>query len=135
MKLIKSVLTAFLMFFIMSCGPLLERETVAYGLITDEDGEPVDSILVILARSLAISDRETLGKTYSNKLGFYEVIADVPNKWWSAHLNIPFWPEENKKYQDLYKSYEFSKNQKSAGGSGLLSIGLKTRCDFTLISK
>jgi hypothetical protein len=133
MRFIKSALIVSLLLYTMSCGPLLNRETVVYGLITNEDGEPADSILVYLHGSKGFSGGSIIGEAYSNKQGFYEVEVDVANEWWSASVGVDF---NSRNLWRIYQSYESTRNQTAGGSSsGGVSIGLRTRYDFKLIRK
>ncbi|MEO6283354.1 MAG: hypothetical protein ABIN80_03420 [Dyadobacter sp.] len=133
MRLIKSALIVSLAVSIASCGPLINRETVVYGLITNDDGEPVDSILVELYGSKGLYGGYPICQAYSNKQGFYELETDVANEWWSASVGVDL---NSIKLWRLYESYEFTRNQTSGGtASGGVSIGLRTRYDFKLIRK
>ncbi|NIJ53076.1 hypothetical protein [Dyadobacter arcticus] len=136
MTLSKLVFGIMLMVALASCGPLLNRVTVVYGLITDEDGQPVDSVLVEMYGGRAISVSGSIGEAYSNKQGFYEIEVDVSHEWWVAKVGIPFYSFENKKPLKPFKSYESTRNQtKPSSGESGLTMGLRTRCDFKLIRK
>lgn len=133
MRLIKSALIVSLALLIASCGPLINRDTVVYGLITDEDGEPVDSISVSIYGSKGFSGGSPIGQAYSNKQGFYEIEVDVSNEWWSANVGVDF---NSIRLWRLYESYESTRNQTAGGSSDRgVSIGLRTRYDFKLIRK
>lgn len=133
MKLIQFALIVCLVLSLASCGPLINRETVVYGLITNDDGEPVDSVLVGIYGSKGLYGGYPIGQAYSNKQGFYEVDVDVANEWWSARVSVDL---NNRNLWRLYESYESTRNQTSGGHSGGgVSIGLRTRYDFKLIRK
>jgi hypothetical protein len=117
----------------MGCGPLLNRETVVYGLITDDDGQPLDSIPVGMYGGKGLSASGRIGQAYSNKQGFYEIEVDVSKEWWNARVGVNM---NDMKLWKLYESYESIRNQTKKGSSdGGVSIGLRTRYDFKLIRK
>ena len=115
-----------------SCFLKQDRTTTVYGTITDQNGEAVDSILMIMQGSKHIN-YENLGKAYTDSTGHYELVADVPRKALSVNVLIPF--SSNKKFQNGFKDYIVSKNEIKTMNCCNLDIGKKTRYDFQLIPK
>jgi len=111
-----------------------DRTTVIYGIITDQNGQPVDSILVMI-NGVQGFKYETLKQVFSNKDGKYELVVEVPRKFGSADVVVPFGLSDNPKYQTNYigkKTYLDDKFTKTCCNA---SIGQKTKYDFQLIPR
>lgn len=117
-----------------SCFLKQDRTTTVYGTITDQNGDPVDSILVILQGGRSLSTYETVGEVYSNQDGKYELVIDVPKKFQSAHLGVPNFPSKNQKFMKYYNGFIVQKDGKSTTCCRA-GIGEKTKYDFQLIPK
>jgi hypothetical protein len=117
-----------------SCFLKQDRTTVVYGSITDQKGQPVDSIMVIIQGMRALT-YETLEKTYSDKNGNYEIVIDVPKKFHATSSLIPALPLSNPKFQRLYSSYDVLINNKPTNSCCIGTVGKKTKYDFQLIPK
>lgn len=117
-----------------SCFLKQDRTTTVYGTITDQNGKPVDSIMVI-AQGTRYLTFETLNHTYSDRNGYFEMVMDVPKKFGTLDLVIPFYPTKNPKYQNNYKGKHTTKNDVRTNNCCTASIGKKTKYDFQLIPK
>lgn len=120
--------------FLNSCFLKQDRTTVVYGTITDEKGQPVDSILV-LVKGREWSKGTTLSQTFSNSSGEYELLLDVPKKFDGVDVIIPFGSIINPKFQSLFKDFYVKKNGQSTNNCCIAQIGEKTRYDFKLIAR
>ncbi|MCF2499939.1 hypothetical protein [Dyadobacter chenhuakuii] len=119
---------------LQSCFLKQDRTTTVYGTITDQNGEPVDSILV-LASGVEYNRETTLKEEYSDKSGNYEMVVDVPKNFYSASSLIPALPTKNPKFEKLYLNYEVFKNGNPTNNCCNAIIGEKTRYDFQLNPK
>jgi hypothetical protein len=128
--------------FFYSCITLLlygcflkqDRTTTVYGTITDQNGLPVDSILVVIDGVRGFK-HENLKEVYSTGDGSYELLVEVPRKYGSLDVSIPFFPVENAKYDKNYKGKKTYKNEQFTKNCCSASIGQKTKYDFQLISR
>ncbi|MCE7060923.1 hypothetical protein [Dyadobacter sp. CY343] len=116
------------------CGVFTDRTTVVYGTITDQNGEPVDSILVSIDGVKGFM-YETLKEVYSGKDGSYELVVEVPRKYGSVNVLVPFGSFDNPKYDMNYKDVNVKKNEIATRNCCSASIGNKTKYDFRLIPK
>jgi hypothetical protein len=114
-----------------SCFLKQDRTTTVYGTITDENGQPVDSIL-ILATGLEWWYSTKLHSTYSDGNGNYEVLIEVPKKYDALDVTIPAYSEGNEKYYTQYKVKNILMDGKRVSSCCTASIGSKTRYDFEL---
>jgi hypothetical protein len=123
-----------LVFLLNGCFLKEDRTTVIYGAITDENKQPVDSILVLLSgiRFLGYEDLKTV---YSDKEGHYELVIDLPGKFNSVDVGIPALVSENHKFMRAYKIHSFLKNDMASGNCCTASLGQKTRYDFELMPR
>ncbi|MCE6989456.1 hypothetical protein [Dyadobacter sp. CY323] len=111
-----------------------DRTTTVYGTITDQNGQPVDSILVMVL-GMQISHSEVLSQIYSDKAGEYEIMVEVPKKFNSINVGVPFLLIENPKYQNNYKGKKTTKDGKRTSDCCTALVGKKTRYDFQLIPR
>jgi hypothetical protein len=134
-KRIRLIISALALSFLLSrCFLTQDRTTVVYGTITDQNGEPVDSILVSVDVGRAFK-YETLMQVYSGEDGSYELVVDVPRKYRLAYLNIPPDSYDNPKYDKSYKGLRTYKNGQFTEHCCSASIGNKTKYDFQLIPR
>ncbi|CAG5068215.1 hypothetical protein DYBT9623_00944 [Dyadobacter sp. CECT 9623] len=124
----------FLSFLLSQCFLTQDRTTVVYGTITDQNGEPVDSILVLIDGVKGFR-YETLKEMYSGKNGTYELVLEVPRKYSSVDVIIPFGSYVNPKFQKYYKDKLAVKNDKPTNDCCIATIGDKTKYDFQLIPR
>ena len=135
MKTIRRLLICLCLTFSLShCFLKQDRTTVVYGTITDERGQPVDSILVAIDGVKGFK-YETLKQVYSGADGSYELVVDVPRKYGSANILIPFGLVDNPKFERNYEGFSLEKNDKPTRNCCTASIGNKTKYDFQLIPK
>jgi hypothetical protein len=120
--------------FLNSCFHKQDQTTVVYGTITDEKGQPVDSILVIVQGVKGFIYRR-LGQQYSDHKGEYEITLEVPKEFVAVNAAVPFSFDENPKLMRHFKDTIGSKSGKSTGNCCTAQIGEKTRYDFELIAK
>jgi hypothetical protein len=111
-----------------------DRTTTIYGTITDHNGQPVDSILVIVDGVQGFK-YETLKQTYSDEEGNYEMVVEPARRYSGVNSGIPFDTFENIKFMRSYRDYFSKKNGIRTGTCCLATIGEKTRYDFQLILK
>ncbi|MCE6989455.1 carboxypeptidase-like regulatory domain-containing protein [Dyadobacter sp. CY323] len=111
-----------------------DRTTTVYGTITDQNGQPVDSILVLVQglRSLTF---ETLKEVYTDNRGEYELLVEVPKRFHAVNVGIPNFPQENPKFLRMYKDYKLWKNDQATNNCCTAIIGKKTKYDFQLIPR
>ncbi|WP_215232316.1 hypothetical protein [Dyadobacter linearis] len=134
-KRIWLLITALSLSFLLSqCFLTQDRTTVVYGTITDQNGEPVDSILVTI-KGVDGFKYERLKEVYSVEDGSYELVVDVPRKYGSANVVVPFGSYDNPKYERNYQGKKTSKNDQLTNNCCKASIGDKTKYDFQLIPK
>jgi hypothetical protein len=62
-------------------------------------------------------------------------VIDVPKKFNSVDIVIPFGIDINPKYQNNYKGNHVRKNDAATNNCCIASIGEKTKYDFQLIPK
>jgi hypothetical protein len=123
-----------LVFLLTSCFLKQDRTTTVYGTITDQNGQSVDSILVLIS-GLEFYRATTLKEIYSDEQGNYEVVVDVPKKFDALNVIIPSFPTKNPKFQKNYNGYGIRKNDDPTNNCCMASVGEKTKYDFQLISK
>jgi hypothetical protein len=131
---IYTILHLVLIFQLSGCFLKQDRTTVVYGTITDQDGQPVDSIFIIIQGSKHVG-YQIFDKQYTDEEGNYELVAEIPRKSKSTNVVIPFSLVENPKFQKDFKDYVIYKNDVRTNNCCNLSIGQKTKYDFQLIPK
>jgi hypothetical protein len=129
-----AILFGGLALLLSDCFLKQDRTTTIYGTITDQNGRPVDSILVI-TEGIQDFKYETLKKTYSDKEGKYEILIEPAKRYSGVNSGIPFDTFENTKFMRSYRDYYSKKNGVRTGSCCLASIGTKTQYDFQLIPK
>ena len=123
-----------LMLSLNGCFLKQDRTTTVYGTITDQNGQPVDSILV-LVQGVKYLTYQDLASVYSDENGNYEIVMEVPKKFNSVNSGIPAIPLQNMKFEKFYKGYDVMKDGNSVSNCCFSSIGQKTRYDFQLMPK
>ena len=116
-----------------SCFLKQDRTTTVYGTITDQDGAPVDSIMVIIS-GLKFHYSTDLSKVYSDENGYYNILVDVPKNFTAVDVIIPSF-SENVKFMKDFSGYRIKKDDKVTNNCCTASIGEKTKYDFQLIPK
>jgi hypothetical protein len=98
-----SILTFSLCIAVMltSCFLKQDRTTVIYGTITDQHREPVD-IIMVQVDGVKGFKYETLKQVYSDENGKYELVVEVPKRFGSVDVAIPFGSLRNPKFQKNY---------------------------------
>ena len=117
-----------------SCFLKQDRTTTVYGTITDQNGEPVDSILVMMT-GLKFHSATVLQEVYSDKNGKFEIVTEVPKKFSAINVEVPFLPVKNPKFENHYDGFGVKKDGVSTNDCCTASIGEKTKYDFQLIPK
>jgi len=117
-----------------SCFLKQDRTTTVYGTITDQDGEPVDSILIVFAGVQGFK-YDSLAGSYSNSKGKFETVLEIPKKYHTTNVVIPFGSSINPKFQKNFKDYRIYKNDNQTNNCCIATIGQKTKYDFQLIPK
>ncbi|MCF0038515.1 carboxypeptidase-like regulatory domain-containing protein [Dyadobacter fanqingshengii] len=134
-KVVFHVIAHFIMIIqLNSCFLKQDRTTTVYGTITDQNGEPVDSIMVI-ARGKRGFSFETLKQTYTNGEGCYEILIDPPKKFDFIDISVPFLLIENPKFFKYYTGKKTRKDDEKTSNCCIAPIGEKTKYDFQLIPK
>lgn len=116
-----------------SCFLKQDRTSTVYGTITDQNGKPVDSIMVIIS-GLKFYYSTDLSKVYSDKNGNYNVLVDVPKNFTAVDVIIPSL-SENYKFMKNFSGYRITKDGKPTNNCCTASVGEKTKYDFQLIPK
>ena len=98
-----SIMTAF-----NGCFLKQDRTTTVYGTITDHNGQPVDSIMVLVS-GLEFYHGTTLREIYSDSAGEYEVVVETPRKYNVLNVIIPSFSSTNAKFQNNYDGYNVKK--------------------------
>ena len=88
-----------------------------------------------MVQGIAFLKYESLKQVYSDKQGKYELVLDVPKKFNSVNVGIPFGLTDNPKYENNYSGNYIWKNDESTNNCCLAPIGEKTKYDFKLIAK
>ncbi|MCF2503956.1 carboxypeptidase-like regulatory domain-containing protein [Dyadobacter sp. CY107] len=91
-----------------SCFLKQDRTTTVYGTITDQNGEPVDSIVVIF-KGVKNFKYDSLNGAYSNSKGEFAILQEVPKKYYTVNILIPFGSSINPKFQKNFKDYKIYK--------------------------
>ena len=117
-----------------SCFLKQDRTTTVYGTITDQNGEPVDSIVVIF-KGVKNFKYDSLNGAYSNSKGEFAILQEVPKKYYTVNILIPFGSSINPKFQKNFKDYKIYKNDNQTSNCCTASIGQKTKYDFQLIPR
>jgi hypothetical protein len=117
-----------------SCFLKQDRTTTVYGTITDQNGLPVDSILVIV-KGVQFLKYDALAEMVSDQNGNYELMIDVPKKFSDINVVIPFGSSVNPKFQKLYKDFRILRNDVLTNNCCTAQIGEKTKYDFQLTPK
>jgi hypothetical protein len=131
---IYTILHFVLIFQLSGCFLKQDRTTVVYGSITDQKGQPVDSILIIL-KGVQNLKYDSLGASYSNTNGEFEILQDVPKKYTTVNVVIPFGSYTNPNFQKNYKSYKIYKNDQQTNNCCTAVIGQKTKYNFELVPR
>jgi hypothetical protein len=129
-----TILFGCLALLLSDCFLKQDRTTTIYGTITDQNGQPVDSILVTVDGVQGFK-YETLKQTYSSEEGKYEIVLEVPKKYYSTNTVIPFSTSENPKYTKHYLGKNVFLNGIKTSNCCSAGIGEKTKYDFQLIPK
>ncbi|GGM83152.1 hypothetical protein GCM10010967_13570 [Dyadobacter beijingensis] len=106
------------------CSCKDNQTTVVFGKVVDQKQQPVDSIMVIATGSRAIPER--LNHTFTDSLGGYTLTIDVPKKYHTLNIFIPYL-SENPKFEAHYKIENIYKNAQKVGSCCFTEIGEKTR--------
>jgi hypothetical protein len=123
-----------LVFLLTGCFLKQDRTTVVYGTITDQNQEPVDSIMVQVDGVQGFK-YETLKQFYSDENGNYELVVEVPKKYGSVNVLVPFGSSNNPKFQKNFKGKKTYRNEKFTSNCCSAAIGQKTKYDFQLIPR
>ena len=124
---------AIITFLVTACFLHFNRTTTVYGTITDHNGDPVDSILVVLSGTKFLT-YEDLKQVYSDENGKYEIVAEVPKKLGSSNVTVPH-GNDNPKYDKNYNGKHTERDGKATNTCCSAIIGKKTKYDFELIPK
>jgi hypothetical protein len=132
--LTSTVLFGCLALLLSDCFLKQDRTTTIYGTVTDQNGQPVDSILVMVDGAQDFR-YDRLKETFSNIDGSYEVVVEVPKHYSSVIVNVPYSTSKNPKYMRDYSDFFVSKDGAKTNDCCFGSVGRKTRYDFQLIPK
>ena len=64
------------------------RLTIVHGQVTDQAGQPVDSVTILLAGTKGVSAGFPIAETLSDSSGWYELAADVPKEYHSPGISL-----------------------------------------------
>ncbi|GGC06666.1 hypothetical protein [Dyadobacter sediminis] len=121
------------LFILISCSIYFgDRTTVIYGKVTDQNKEAVDSILVEASGLWALYNLQNIKQTYTDENGNYEMVIEVPRKYNSLDIGIPYDMIANSKFQNNYSHDIVWKNGKQTYNCCIASIGEKTEYNFQL---
>jgi len=124
-----------ILLFLSGCIDRHDRTSSVYGHINDENGDPVDSILVTL-HAFNISKERLLDAVYTDENGNYEMITDVPKGFSSLSVSSPFWPLKNPKFMMFYQGFSFIyKNDQQTNNCCNARVGERTKYDFKLMPR
>ena len=112
--------------------PLFDRTTKVYGKVTDQAGQPIDSMAVIMLGHVRLSSGNVpIGQANTNSKGEYELVIDVPKRYAkvSAVIHSDYSSISNK-----YLEYEVFKDGVRHSCCTLV-LGEKTNYDFVMLPK
>lgn len=95
--------------------------------VVDQNQEPVDSIMVVVSGSNLSPNTADLAATYTDKNGDYNILLEVPKKYLTLSVFIPYDGLNNPKYSD------YTLKSQTKGSNPL--IGKKTQWDFEIKDK
>jgi hypothetical protein len=115
------------------CIRKLDRTTVVHGKVTDQTGQPVDSVTILFAGTIGVRAGFPIKETLTDSNGSYELVVDVPRKYHSASINLSF----SRRQELLDKYYEslVYENGVQTGTCCFVVMGGKTKYDFVLLPK
>ncbi|GLU55748.1 carboxypeptidase-like regulatory domain-containing protein [Dyadobacter frigoris] len=135
---IKKSLIAFasicISFVSFKCSDKGDNLTTIYGTVTDQNGNSVDSIY-LLVNGAIFTRYDELKTVYTDSAGKYELLVDPPKKYSILTVNIPFYYIENPKFTVLYKGFKVKKDNVGTNECCYVTIGEKTNYDFQLIPR
>ena len=108
------------------------RLTRVYGKVTDQAGQPVDSVTILFAGTKGFSAGFPIKETLTDSSGSYELVVDVPRKYHSAGINLFF---ERQELLDKYLDFLIYKDGVQQGSCCNVRMGGKTKYDFVLLPK
>ena len=126
------LLSVFLMIGGCNPFPLFDRTTNVYGKVTDQVGQPIDSMAVIMLGHVRLSSGNVpIGQASTNSKGEYELVIDVPKRYAkvSAVIHSDYSSISNK-----YLEYEVFKDGVRHSCCTLV-LGEKTNYDFVMLPK
>ena len=124
------IITAFLAESCRDKGPA--RLTRVYGKVTNQAGQPVDSVTILFAGTKGLSAGFPIKETLTDSSGSYELAVDVPRKYHSPGINLFF---EQQELLDKYLDFLVYENGVQKGSCCFVTIGEKTKYDFVLLPK
>jgi hypothetical protein len=127
-----AILFGSLALLLSDCFLKQDRTTTIYGTVTDQDGQPVDSIL-LRVRGVTGFKYEILKEIHSDKEGEYEIMLDVPKKYSSLSIAIPFSNSLNPKFTKQYLGHYVFRNEVKTNDCCYAELGKKTKYNFQLI--
>ncbi|WP_247235522.1 hypothetical protein [Telluribacter sp. SYSU D00476] len=122
-----------LLFNTIGCNLLVDRTTTAHGRVTDEAGNPVDSVIVGMFSAGFGKTGIPLGETLTDKEGKYSLAVDVPRGYSTTTVGVPL--GYNPKILGKYKSWRVSQNGQRINNCCYAPIGEKSNYDFMLLLK
>ena len=116
------------------CSPLFDRMTKVSGRVTDQAGQPVGGVTLLLSGSIGVSSGFPIKETLTDSTGAYELMVDVPRKYHSASIRPTLRIESlRSKYSSV--NMLIYKNGIQTGTCCFVRIGKNNRYDFTLLPK
>ncbi|HEY9772167.1 MAG TPA: carboxypeptidase-like regulatory domain-containing protein [Coleofasciculaceae cyanobacterium] len=136
----KSLIYSRLAFLLITAALLSEschnnepaRLTRVYGKVTDQAGQPVDSVTILFAGTVGVTGGFPIKETLTDSNGSYELVVDVPRRYHSPSINLSF---ERQELLDKYLKYLVYENGVQKGSCCFVVMGGKTKYDFVLLPK
>jgi hypothetical protein len=112
----------------------IARLTTVYGKVTDQAGQPVDSVTILFSGIKGVSGGVPIQETLTDLNGSYELVVDVPRKYHSASIasSLDFEP-----LRSMYSSQNrlIYENDVQKASCCFVTIGEKTKYEFVLLPK
>jgi hypothetical protein len=136
-KAIANVLVLLSVFLLMGgCNPfpLFDRTTKVYGKVTDQAGQPVDSVTILLGGTIGVSAGFPIKETLTDANGAYELVVDVSRKYHSAGIR-PSLRIESLRSKYSSENMLIYKNGIETRTCCSVTIGKSNKYDFILLPK
>lgn len=127
----------------LSCAALLcescifnepARRTTVYGKVTDQAGQPVDSVTILFAGTIGVSAGFPIKETLTDSNGSYELVVDVPRKYHSPGISLSLRMESLRSRYSIQNRLIYE-NGVQTRICCFVAMGGKTKYDFVLLPK